>query len=259
MDALSSAIVTPSAAERSDREPRQFPPWSTGRLIGWMIGFLVFSVFIGGLSGTAVTLANIWFDLGLANPELVLIARLPAQAVYSGLCFLFILFRLKRAGSSLRQAWGPFRVEPRHLGLALGCGAALMAVAALASQIFTGQIDTPPTETLPIDWHLVLGAEILANAFAAGIAEEVFFRGLLYRSLRRRLGAEKAVVLSALLFTANHTSLLTSPLRLVFILLFGLIAALLFERTRSLSSCIAFHLAANTTLFTIYYLAYFAP
>lgn len=246
-----------SAAATAATEKRPFPPWSVWRVLGWITWFVLLSILIGGIFGVMVTLGTIWFNSWLSHSDALLIARLPAQAIYGGVFFLFILSRLRKAGSSLHELWGSFWTTPEQLGLALFSGAVFMSTAAMVSKLLTGEVDIPPTEPVALDWRLLLGAEVLVNALITGVEEEMAFRGLLYRALRQRLSVEKAVLLSALLFTVAHLNLLSNPVRLVFIFLFGIIAALLLERTRSLTPCIAFHIAANSTLFTIYYLTYF--
>jgi uncharacterized protein len=83
---------------------------------------------------------------------------------------------------------------------------------------------------------------VLAGAVAvigAPVAEEVFFRGFFYRSLRNRLGIISASVISGALFGLGHTQypLIVRP-DLAF---FGVIAALIYERTGSLLPGIAMH------------------
>jgi membrane protease YdiL (CAAX protease family) len=90
--------------------------------------------------------------------------------------------------------------------------------------------------------HHSLGAIVLAGFVAsvgAPVAEEVFFRGFLYRSLRNRLSIAPACLLAATMFGLLHTQypLAVRPI-LVF---FGVITCLLYERTGSLLPGIALH------------------
>jgi len=81
---------------------------------------------------------------------------------------------------------------------------------------------------------------IVAVAAIAPIVEEVFFRGLLYRSLRNRLSILPAALLAGALFGLVHISgypLDTLPLKAAF----GVIACLLYERTGSLLPGIVLH------------------
>ncbi|MBI2194273.1 MAG: CPBP family intramembrane metalloprotease [Planctomycetes bacterium] len=86
-------------------------------------------------------------------------------------------------------------------------------------------------------------AALLVFACAlAPIWEELFFRGLLYPVLRRRLGVTGAIALSATAFAAMHANL--SQILPLFIL--GVLLAYLFERTRSVWSSITAHAVFNT-------------
>jgi membrane protease YdiL (CAAX protease family) len=86
-------------------------------------------------------------------------------------------------------------------------------------------------------------AAIMAAGFVAcvgaPVVEEIFFRGFLYRSLRNRLPVVPACLIAAVLFGLVHTQYPVSG-KLV-IVSFGVIAALLYERTGSLFPGIAMH------------------
>jgi membrane protease YdiL (CAAX protease family) len=79
--------------------------------------------------------------------------------------------------------------------------------------------------------------------FFAPVAEEYFFRGLLFRSLERELGDWRAVVLSAAFFAIFHPPLAWIPVACV-----GLVTAWLFKNTRHLLPCVVCHMAYNATL-----------
>ena len=81
----------------------------------------------------------------------------------------------------------------------------------------------------------------------APISEEVLFRGVIHRWLSRRLGRIEGVVLSGVLFGLIHASVLA----FVPIALFGMLLALVLERTGSLSSCIALHAIFNAGQFAL--------
>jgi membrane protease YdiL (CAAX protease family) len=82
---------------------------------------------------------------------------------------------------------------------------------------------------------------ILVVAVAAPLVEEIFFRGLLLRSMENRLGTLWAVIGSSLIFGATHFELLQLPA----LALFGLVAAVLVERTDRLGTAMCAHVAFN--------------
>lgn len=92
-----------------------------------------------------------------------------------------------------------------------------------------------------ISHHSTL-AIVLAGFVAcvgAPVAEEIFFRGFLYRSLRNRLTIIPACLVAAVLFALVHTQYPLSGKLIVGC--FGVITCLLYERTGSLLPGIAIH------------------
>ncbi len=82
--------------------------------------------------------------------------------------------------------------------------------------------------------------DMIALAVTAPIAEEIFFRGILYRSLRNRLKVLPAALIAGCLFGLVHATgypLITLPVKAFF----GVLACLLYERTGSLLPGIAVH------------------
>jgi len=81
---------------------------------------------------------------------------------------------------------------------------------------------------------------LAALGVIAPIAEEVFFRGVIYAGLRKRLPVVPAVVLSSALFASAHMD----TMRLLPFVL-GVVAALLMEFTGSLVPAILAHMGVN--------------
>ena len=169
--------------------------------------------------------------------------------------FSLILFFLRRRGFSLGDAWGSFSLEGRQLGLTMLAGIAFMSAADLIIRVF--HLAVPPTSPLTWNWRVLMATDILTAGFIPAFAEELLFRGLLYRAFRLRFSALDAVLFSSLIFTLTHTQYLRFPFYLAVVFLMGSVCAFLLERTRSLNSSIAFHFAANTTTIITNYLIHF--
>jgi membrane protease YdiL (CAAX protease family) len=96
-------------------------------------------------------------------------------------------------------------------------------------------------------------SNVALTAFAvvavAPIVEEVFFRGVIYRSFRQVSPVVPASVAAGTLFGLVHTnySFAVQPE----LALFGVITALLYEYTGSLLPCIALHSFVNATDFEL--------
>jgi membrane protease YdiL (CAAX protease family) len=83
------------------------------------------------------------------------------------------------------------------------------------------------------------------------IAEETFFRGFAYPPLRRRYGAQVAMVATAVIFSAAHLQIVN----FLPIALLGYILALLYDRTGSLLPAIVLHGLNNLAALTTIYMA----
>ncbi|MHB1853573.1 MAG: CPBP family intramembrane glutamic endopeptidase, partial [Acidimicrobiales bacterium] len=83
---------------------------------------------------------------------------------------------------------------------------------------------------------------VLVVVVGAPVVEELFFRGLLLRSLQARIGSVGAVIVSGLLFGLAHFE----PLQLPVLALFGVVLGVLALRTGRLGPGICAHAAFNS-------------
>ena len=81
------------------------------------------------------------------------------------------------------------------------------------------------------------------------LVEEVIFRGIVYRVLRKYLSLSIAVFGSALIFGGYHGNLV----QLVYGTIMGVVMALLYEKYETLMAPILFHGAANTAIYVVTY------
>lgn len=87
---------------------------------------------------------------------------------------------------------------------------------------------------------------IVVAVLIAPIAEELLFRGVLFRALRRRVGRWPAAVLSALIFTGVHVEIVFSqPLALTGLFAFGVVLAWSLDRFQHLAVPIVAHAVFN--------------
>lgn len=92
---------------------------------------------------------------------------------------------------------------------------------------------------------------VLVVVLLAPLFEEVFFRGLFYPALRRRLGPRLAIFINGLVFGALHFQ----PLFMFSLVLVGIVLAYLYEKTDSLLAPIAAHSLYNLSVILISLLA----
>ncbi len=148
-----------------------------------------------------------WFNRSTVHEDV----RAGFKALWKGLGLSFLAMVVYRAGIVL--------------------GGALLSVDAGALQTMLHHLKTTE-QAADNSWGLAILGLLLAP-----FAEEVFFRGLLYRSLRRRWSMEVATAVVALLFAAIHE-------RVYYFLptfVMGIIACEIYERRKSLVAPIALH------------------
>jgi membrane protease YdiL (CAAX protease family) len=136
------------------------------------------------------------------------------------------------------------------LGLAMSIPAWLVAqlLATLAAVIlqalgFSPDLGVADTVIARGDPTVIL----LAFLLVAPVAEEIFFRGVVFNAWEREYGQWVAVGGSAALFAVIHTSLFA----LVPIFALGIALALVYRRTRSLVATMAMHAGFNAISVTI--------
>jgi hypothetical protein len=173
--------------------------------------------------------------------------------------FWWVMHYLRARDSSMREAFG---LWPRLTGWAPLLGAALVLIALtsagdtlieVASNYFHLRSHWTDGFTEELLWasrrRVVL--ETLDASVWAPIVEEITFRGLLYGTLRTRLGMWPSALLSAGIFTLPHGYGLTGSAS---VLASGMLWALAYECTGSLVPGLLAH-AANNLLSTLWTLA----
>lgn len=208
----------------------------------YFTGQLVVGVVVGGvLAGGGVT------DPAAVDRVLLLAAAVVGQVAGLGAALLL----LRSRGVPLAAVVGPVRPVLRRLGsgLALGAGTMLAAALVVALLVRLAGSEAAP-EQLILDEALAGGVRtalaVLAAVLLAPVAEELLFRGLLYRALRRRRGVAVAAVVSAAVFAVVHLDVaVTQPLALVGLALVGVVLALAYERTGGLLVPVAAHAGYN--------------
>ena len=132
-------------------------------------------------------------------------------------------------------------VVPWYIGVAV--------VTALSSAVLNGGRVVPGnTRQLFIQHPHGLGIlvlALLATAIAAPLCEEAFFRGMLFRLLRRRFPLWTAVLLSALAFGLAHASPTVSFALLPVFVYMGIVLAVVYARTGSLTNTVLLHSLNN--------------
>lgn len=101
-----------------------------------------------------------------------------------------------------------------------------------------------------------LSFAIASACLLAPLAEELLYRGVLFRSCWNRLGVLPAAMISSAVFAALH---FYDGYGLASVWVFGLSAALLYAATGSLGACIALHFIYNSSIKIPEWIVYHGP
>ena len=200
--------------------PAFFPPAPDGRIDAhlWITvsmcaldAFLIVAI-LAFASGKAATL---WRAFGVSRGELIPRIAAALRAYLTVFPWLFLLLFLVVEGARAVGLKPP--VEP-------------------IQQLIFG-------ERRP----LVLALTVVLGCVIGPLAEELFFRGVVYTAIRRRLPRAAAIMASGAAFSILHTN----PLGFLPITALGCLLAYLYERTGSLISPLVVHVAHNTLLLSL--------
>ena len=183
--------------------------------------------------GVNAIAAALYFGLGVR-------LRVGAAVLLVDGVLLGALWPLRRRGLT-RQDLG-LRAAPgaRSIGLVVLALLVYGVIAVLWAIVVRPRTGVGALANVKHESAINVALAIFAVAVSAPVVEEIFFRGLLYRSLRNRLSIVPAVLIAGALFGFVHITsypLDTLPVKAAF----GVIACLLYERTGSLLPGIGLH------------------
>jgi membrane protease YdiL (CAAX protease family) len=179
--------------------------------------------------------------------------NLPAQAA-AYLLTLWAMATLARRryrtafGRAISWQW-PAAVWPRYV---------LAGTLLWLAVIGLSRVLPNPKEQVPIEqaFQSTAAAYVLAifGITLGPLMEELFFRGMLYPALARRVGMTASIVITALFFALLHASQLGnswSPLLIIFVV--GVVLTVIRARSGSVAAGTIAHAAYNSALFTAIY------
>jgi CAAX protease family protein len=246
----------PARAPRFARENPVFNGWEVF-LMFVIMGALIFVVTAFGVAIPLLLHATSVRDIGAYTKELAHNVRylvlLQSIAYAFTLLILDVYMRSRYRVPTLR-AVGWTLPRPQF--------AAALAAFGIAMALFMGMMErmVPVPKDLPVDEMFrdprSIYVVVIYAVLVAPFVEETFFRGLLYPVLNRRMGMIGAIVLTGAAFAAIHVTnfrLTWWPLFLLFLV--GLALTAVRALTRSLAASVLVHMAYNSTLMVMLWLA----
>jgi membrane protease YdiL (CAAX protease family) len=240
--------VAPELPEGVERPPRpespQWKPWMALAALVAAFGGALFGALVIGVIGSAA-------GSSFADPS-------PAVSISSTIVqdLSFIGAALLFANISARPLPEQFGLRPTRFWPAVGWMAAAFAAFYAFTLVWVAILGVSPDDTkLPDelgvkDSTYALLAVAFLVAVVAPIAEEFFFRGFFYGSLRNWKGPWPAAVINGLVFGAIHVGSAEAAFLLP-LGFFGFSLCLLRERTGSLYPGIALHCMNNSLAFGV--------
>lgn len=213
--------------------------WGLGDVLLWFLVAQVAAVLIGG-----IVLGAAGYEVGDTYPMwLVAVIQIPLWAAY----LIGPIATTRRKGRGPVEDLGA-RIEGRDIvpGLVAGVVAQLVVIPLLywlfILRLVDGDLSEPARDLIDrADDPLGVALLALVTVVAAPLVEELFYRGFLLRALERRVGATPALWASSFIFAAVHGQLLQLPA----LLLFGLLAGWLTQRSGRLGPAWAAHVGFN--------------
>jgi CAAX protease family protein len=232
---VSSFAIRRGYNRHSGRSASERAPWPkpTARSQRWSARYALLT-YVLTFAGTGVLASVLYFGLGVHM-------RVDAGVLMVDAVLLGSLLPLRhRHGLSLDDFGIRSVPAARSIGLVVLALFVYVVVTVLWLIVVQPSAGTDALANVRHESTVNVVLAIIAVAVSAPIVEEVFFRGLLYRSLRNRLSILPAALLAGALFGLVHVTsypLDTLPVKAAF----GVIACLLYERTGSLLPGIGLH------------------
>ena len=234
-----------------DEPAERAPRWGLGDVAAGLVAGLALSSLVAAL----------WLSLS-GDEELDLTGQALSQiGLWTGMVGAAVLATQRKGNGSLARDFG---LRARWSDLWVGLGVALavqlivlpMVGLLLRPLLGEPEVSGPVQDLMDKAQGVAFVGLVLSVAVGAPIVEELFFRGLLLRSLQRRMPDTAAILLSSVAFGLAHASALPADaviLVMVSLTVFGAVLAALAVRTGRLGPGIVAHASFN--LFTVIYLA----
>jgi membrane protease YdiL (CAAX protease family) len=233
-------VPEPEPRRASAPEAEPLPPrWGLGDFVWIYVAGIVASAIFGQV-GVAIT--------GDTSGHIGALTLALSAGGQFGTWFGCTAFVARAKGSSLRADFG-FRVRARDWWVPFaGVGIFLIATVLILPLVNIANAHQQVVNDLDNANGLTLAVFAVIAVMIAPLCEELLFRGLLLRSLRRRMSPEWAVIVQALAFALAHPMLSPTIGDLAVVpalFLLGAISGMVALRRGDLSPSILMHVGFN--------------
>jgi membrane protease YdiL (CAAX protease family) len=234
----------PTPVPRTIGPDARVPPWqpweavpvALGAFVATALVSLILTAITGGIGGISYQLTVLAFPVALAAFTVLWVS-----IRYRAVVDLRLGSTRPRTDVVLGALFGAGLFAATTLGV--------FPVVRLLWELVAGNPPSPITQpVVPADpgpAQLVVG--VIAVIAAAPIGEELFFRGMIFGSLRSRFGFWVAGAISSAVFAIVHVQ----PPLVILMFFVGFALAFIYERRGSLTASIAAHAAFNLIGFTL--------
>ena len=232
------------SAEPPEPPARQRPAWPAWHA---PVGFLCATLLTLSL---VLVIERIGLRSILPGPAVVIFQAVLQDAVLVGTALVFAARTARPRAWHFGLGGAPLERALRFAGRALLAYLAFLVVARVYEAVFDPSGEQRIVEALGADrglgWLIAGGVLVVV---LAPVAEELFFRGFFYGSLRGQLGAPGAAIASSAVFALVHFTSAQTLSLLPLLGVLGLLFCFLYERTGSLYPCIALHALNNAVAY----------
>ncbi len=225
-------------------------PWSIKRVIIWLVLYGVIGLVVIALSGLLIAYFNYANGWGLTFQDMGHIGAISLPPVLTLAFLAFLIWQCKKVDLSIKLIWGAIypATQFRYIIYAFVFGA---IVSILESGIDIN-FGNPPKYSSDAIFY----GQIIVTGLLGPFDEELCFRGLLYRTLRKQNDSIISTLISAFIFSFFHVWMIDLT-GLIFVFLVGVVTAFLLERTNSLTASFVFHAIGNLVTIVAYHYSEF--
>jgi membrane protease YdiL (CAAX protease family) len=230
-------------------------PATGGTVLRWGLGDFLW-IYVAGIFASLVG-ASIGFALtGDSSGHIGAVTTALSTFGQFGTWFVGVVFIARSKGRSVRDDFGLTLHVRDGWALFAGLGLFLVAAALIEPLVRIANERQQVVDDLTKAGGAKLAVFAVVAALVAPVCEELLFRGLLLRALRRRMAPEAAVIVQALAFALAHPMLSPTLGDLAVVpalFLLGAVSGVVAVRRADLSASILMHVGFNlvTTLLAL--------